>query len=82
MRPIEFNDRLLQQNAELAQFAADAAKETRELHDAVEAINNHQRHPRVGLEDGVQVITILFKLLPIFNESLKNDFKSRQWIDV
>ena len=30
-----FNDRLLRQNAELAQYAADAAKETRELRDAI-----------------------------------------------
>ena len=49
-RPIEFNDRLLKQNAELAQFAADAAKETRELRDAVEALHHQRQHGDDGEE--------------------------------
>lgn len=43
VRPIEFNDRLLKQNAELSQFVAETAKETKELRDAVDAVGEGRR---------------------------------------
>ena len=55
VRPIEFNERLLQQNAELSRFAADAAKETRELRDAINDLRDGRRRSDDVIENGVQV---------------------------
>ncbi|XP_076802613.1 uncharacterized protein LOC143446732 isoform X2 [Clavelina lepadiformis] len=49
VRPIEFNDKLLQQNAELSEYAADAAKEVRELKDEVAAL---KRDKKLKCDDG------------------------------
>lgn len=71
-RATEFNDRLLHENGELAEYAARSAKEARDMMEAIASLEEEKKrqHPVNGREIVAQVAICTSKTLyPTYGNS-------------